>query len=90
MSEHKSTGILLRIAGVLALLVAVSQTAFYFYASSHLKEILQNGSIKLFHNLITVTESAALFNPEITTAIFCVLLSAACFIGAHFMRSSKK
>lgn len=84
--ENKRTRILLRIAAVLALLVAASQTALYFYATAHFKEILQKGSVTLFYSLVTVTESAAQANPQLTAAVFCVLFAVGCLIGAHIMK----
>lgn len=75
----------MRVAAVLSLLVAISQIALYYYAKTHLKEILQNASVKLFH-FITVTESAAQVNPTIFSSVFCLLLAAGCFIGAHYLK----
>lgn len=83
--DCKRTRVLLIIAGILALLLAIKQTAFYVFASANLKEILRNGSAKLF-GIFPVTESAAFANPSLTTAILSVLISAACLFSAHWVR----
>lgn len=80
--DFKRMRVLLLIAGVLALLLAVNQTALYLFANAHLKEILQNGSAKLF-GIFPVTESAAPANPNLVVAVVGALLSAVCFFGAH-------
>lgn len=83
--DFKRMRILLMIAGVLALLLAANQTVLFIYANAHLKEILQNGSAKLF-GIFPVTESAALSNPNLAVAVVSAVLAAACFFGAHFVK----
>lgn len=80
--DFKRMRVLLTIAGVLALLLAINQTVFYVYANAHLKEILQNGSAKLF-GIFPVTESAALSNPNLAVAVVSAVLAAVCFFGVH-------
>jgi hypothetical protein len=83
---RKKAKTLLRVAAALALLTAGSQTALYFYAAAHRKEILQNGSAGLLDPLVTVTENAAQANPYLTSSVFCLLLAAACLIGVHLLK----
>lgn len=82
----KSSLVLLRIAGALALLAGAGDTALYCYAKSHFAEILRNGSVKLPGGLITVTESSAQANPHLTAGILCLVLAAVCFFAAHRWR----
>lgn len=74
--------ILLIIAGVLALLLAMSQTTFYIFANANLKEILRNGSVKLF-GIFSVTESASYENPNLTVAVVGAALAAVSFFAVH-------
>ena len=83
--EFKRMRVLLIIAGVLALLLAAKQTILYLYANAHLKEILQNGSAKLF-GIFSVTESAALPNPNLAVAVVSAVLAAVCFFAVHHIQ----
>ena len=89
MGNRKSY-VLLWIAAVLALLTGADQITLYLYARSHLTEILRNGSVKILNGFLTVTEEAALANPPLTTAVFCFVLSAACFAGLYVLKRRKK
>lgn len=84
--NYKNTRIRLLIAGILALLTAAVEASLYAFANLHLKEILQQGSVKTFFGLFTVTENAALANPHLTITAVCALLAIACFAGAHFVQ----
>lgn len=83
--NRKQTRVKLIVLGVLSLLLAVNQTVLYLYANAHLKEILHDGSSKLF-GLFPVTQNAAYANPNLTVAVFGVLLSAVCFFAVHHLR----
>lgn len=83
--NRKQTRVKLIVLGVLSLLLAVNQTMLYLYANVHLKEILRDGSSKLF-GLFPVTQNAAYANPNMTIAVVGVLLSAVCFFAVHDLR----
>ncbi len=87
--QRKRARVLLLVAGALALLLAAKQTAFYVFANAHLKEILQNGSVKLF-GVFPVTESFAPSNPNLVTAVAAALVAAACFFGARRFGKKRK
>lgn len=90
MEERKSTAVLLWVAAVLALLTGAVEASLYFYARSHLAEILREGSVRVFNGLFTVTEDAALANPHLTAVFFCLVVSAACFFGLHALKRRTK
>lgn len=88
--DRRFTGRLLTAAAVLSALTAVSEAASFFYARAHLQEILREGSISVLGGKAFLTESAAQANPHLVTAAFCVLISAACAVGAHVLRNRER
>ncbi len=74
------------VLSVLSALAALAEAASFFYARAHLKEIFRDGSVAILGGRAYLTESAAQANPHLVAAVFCVLLSAACIVGANWLR----
>lgn len=84
--EYKSVRVKLKIAAILALLVAIVEGSIYAFANIHLTEIQRNGSAPFLFGLLTVTPDFALANPHMTLTVVCALVSAACFTGLYILR----
>lgn len=87
--NRRHTRVRLIVLGVLSLLLAVNQLILYLYANAHLKEILREGSSKMF-GLFPVTESASYANPNLTVAVVGAILSVVSFISVHRIQERGK